>query len=95
MNYYVFINNQCYIFLHQEEQDQNKELDYVLKRTIRGLGAMNHKTKEINYCLLTSHLSMSNNVTAEKILQIMEHELHPSASNGKSVRQFSKTKIKN
>lgn len=68
-------------------QDQDdKELNYALVRMVRSLGSSMTFTRRGFYSTLTVFLMMHPDTSVEKLLSIMNTQLHPAGSNPKSVR---------
>ncbi|XP_066597439.1 myb-binding protein 1A [Prorops nasuta] len=69
---------------NEAEAELNKELKYALTRIIRSLGSSKLFSKKGHYVTLTGFLTLYPMFPVEKILTIMDEELHPVNSNPKS-----------
>lgn len=72
--------------LSLQNQDDNKEFDFALVRLVRGLGGSNLFGRKGFYSTLTSLLILHLETSVEKLLSLMNTQLHPAGSNSKSVR---------
>jgi len=73
------------IDLFVQNEDDN-ELNHALIRLVRGLGSSNTFNRREFYSTFTVFLMMHPETSIEKLLSIMNTQLHPSGSNPKSVR---------
>ncbi|XP_011866329.1 PREDICTED: uncharacterized protein LOC105561180 [Vollenhovia emeryi] len=69
--------------LLQRNTDQ-EELNYALVRLVRSLGSSKTATRKGSYSTLTVFLRMRDDTSPEKLLAIMDSQLHPAGSNPKS-----------
>lgn len=74
-----------HVDLSLQDQD-DKELNYALVRMVRSLGSSMTFTRRGFYSTLTVFLMMHPDTSVEKLLSIMNSQLHPAGSNPKSVR---------
>ncbi|XP_071636162.1 myb-binding protein 1A [Temnothorax longispinosus] len=72
-----------YLRQHNADQD-DKELNYALVRLVRSLGSSMTVTRRGFYSTLTVYLMMHPDTPVEKLLSIMNSQLHPAGSNPKS-----------
>lgn len=81
-NYYIT----CNIDLSSQDLDDNKELNYMFIRLVRSLGSSTVFAKRGFYSTLTVFLKIIHHEKlTEKLLSIMNTQLHPVGSNSKNV----------
>ncbi|KAK0176042.1 hypothetical protein PV328_000219 [Microctonus aethiopoides] len=68
----------------QKDNPENKELNYSLKRLIRGLGSSRTASRKGFYATLTAYFKITPDINMNDIIQIMEAELKATNSNSKS-----------
>lgn len=68
--------------------DDNKELNYALTRLVRSLGSTTVLARKGFYTTLTAFLTLHPETSIEKLLSIMNIQLHMEQSNTKSVCCF-------
>ena len=65
------------------EQDDSKEFKYAIRRLVRSLGSSQTSSRIGFYTTLTVFLVMYPEMSIEKLLSVMNDELHPVNSNSK------------
>ncbi|CAL7951593.1 unnamed protein product [Xylocopa violacea] len=73
-----------YLVEQCSEENDNQEFQYAMKRLIRSLGGSKTTSRIGFYTTLTVFLTINPEASIEKLLSIVDTELHPVNSNNKS-----------